>query len=133
MHFNRSILFACIILIPLALSAQFRPVHTQIRNVPLFLSAPAQDTMSGDRWWAQDKGRHLIGSMISTVFIGKLSQEAWRYSTGQSRYIGGGITLLLGIGKEINDSRNPDNIFSVKDIVADVAGIAIGIFLLGAT
>jgi uncharacterized protein YfiM (DUF2279 family) len=86
-----------------------------------------------DNWWAQDKGRHLIGSMITTIFIGKVTQQTLNYTKEKSQLIGGGITLTLGIVKEISDSRNPQNRFSVKDILADVAGITLGILLLGAT
>lgn len=84
-----------------------------------------------DPWLGADKARHFAGSLISTVFLGKLSQEQFGYTAPQGKVFGAGITFALGLGKEINDSRNPGNIFSVKDLVADIAGIAAGILILG--
>ena len=69
-------------------------------------------------WWAQDKGRHLIGSMISTVFIGKLSQVISGYSTEKSQLTGGGITLTgpITIGIPIAISLSfQRNIQSLKE------------------
>ncbi len=85
----------------------------------------------GNIWWAQDKGRHLVGSLISTVFIGKFSQEMLDKNIGDSKMWGAGITFSLGLAKEILDSQKKGNRFSVEDLIADIAGITIGILILG--
>ena len=86
---------------------------------------------SSSRWWAPDKGRHFVGSMISTVFIGKISQNMFDQQSGDAKVWGAGITFSLGLAKEIFDSQSKGNQFDMQDLVANVAGIVLGIVLLG--
>ena len=98
---------------------------------PVMIDLPEiQPAKISDSWWTGDKAQHFAGSFICTVFLGKLSQQQFAYTVPQAQMFGGGITFALGLGKEIHDARNPNNIFSVKDLVADIAGIAAGIILL---
>jgi uncharacterized protein YfiM (DUF2279 family) len=87
--------------------------------------------VSSSKWFAPDKGRHLVGSMISTVFIGKLSQQRFDQSMDNARVWGAGMTLSLGVAKEIFDSQSQGNWFDFKDLAVNMVGIAIGILLLG--
>jgi uncharacterized protein YfiM (DUF2279 family) len=86
---------------------------------------------SSSTWWAPDKGRHLVGSMISTVFMAKMGQEIFDQQSDEAKVWGAGITFSLGFAKEIFDSQSKDNRFDIQDLVADIAGIVIGIVLLG--
>jgi uncharacterized protein YfiM (DUF2279 family) len=84
-----------------------------------------------DRWFTPDKGYHVIGSMISTTFIGQVSIRGFDNSVTKSKAIGAGTTFVLGISKEIYDSSRPNNYFSWKDLTANGVGILIGIIILG--
>ncbi|MDX2129886.1 MAG: hypothetical protein SFU91_12710 [Chloroherpetonaceae bacterium] len=41
-----------------------------------------------------------------------------------------GATLMIGFGKEIADDLSPTNIFSLKDLFADILGILSAILIL---
>jgi uncharacterized protein YfiM (DUF2279 family) len=83
-----------------------------------------------DSWFAPDKGRHLIGSMVTTIFLTKIGERDWNMRSGDSRLMGVTITLSLGIGKEFIDQKNPRNIFSFRDLTADITGIVLGLLIL---
>ena len=83
-----------------------------------------------DKFFAPDKAQHLMGSLISTVFFYKLLEGSANAGVRESKYLAGGITLSLGISKEILDNRDPKNHFSWKDLVADIAGIGIGFVII---
>jgi uncharacterized protein YfiM (DUF2279 family) len=83
-----------------------------------------------DEWIAPDKAKHLIASMIATVFSYNLSKSNFNLSEDNSKFIGVSFSLSLGIAKEIRDSFKENNFFSYKDLIADLAGIGIGMILI---
>ena len=93
--------------------------------------ATGEKTKISDGWFSPDKGYHLIGSMISTTFVGQLSKRGFNATPQNSQYIGAGMTFSLGLAKEIYDSGKPANIFSWKDLTANCVGILVGVLLLG--
>ena len=44
-----------------------------------------------------------------------------------------GVTAAFGVGREIHDSRNPNNHFSVRDLSWDALGAGAGVVLLSHT
>ena len=94
------------------------------------ISAQTEKKASGDRWLGRDKGLHFVGSMISTVAVGKTSQRFFDQSAERSVKIGAGFTFALGLGKEVWDSTQKNNKFSYKDLTADILGILMGSVLL---
>lgn len=83
-----------------------------------------------DRWFAVDKGYHLIGSIMSTIGISNSCMQFADIKKEKSIQIGSGLTFALGLGKEFWDGHQKNNIFSWKDFSADILGILIGITLL---
>jgi uncharacterized protein YfiM (DUF2279 family) len=83
-----------------------------------------------DRWIAVDKGYHLIGSILSTTGISNSCMQFADIKKEKSIRIGAGFTFALGLSKELWDGHKKDNIFSWKDLTADVLGILIGTALL---
>lgn len=85
-----------------------------------------------DRWLARDKARHLLASfMLTGAMMYRLRfYEGW--DTFSSRITGAGVTFGLGVVKELRDRSTsaPCNRFSWKDLVADLAGVCLGILLL---
>jgi len=79
--------------------------------------------------FAIDKAQHFMGSLISTVFFFKIFEDPLQISADQSKIYACGITLSLGISKELYDRSHPDNRFSWKDLIADLAGITCGLII----
>jgi putative lipoprotein len=79
-----------------------------------------------DPWLRIDKTQHVIGSTIMSIFFIKTFQKQGN-STELSTYKGVSITLAVGITKEIFDSKDPNNKFSWKDLLADIIGTSLGV------
>ncbi|WP_041468320.1 DUF2279 domain-containing protein [Chloroherpeton thalassium] len=86
--------------------------------------------LKNDRWFGHDKLLHFSYSFVFTVGLKTLGDNLLGFDQSAATISGAGLTFFLGFGKEVNDNRNPRNIFSVKDLVADVLGIAAGILFL---
>ncbi len=82
-----------------------------------------------DPWLAKDKAQHFFGSFFITGLNLQLLQRA---GVGQkaSRQIAAGLSFSIGLGKEIHDGRQKNNIFSIPDLIADVAGIGLALLLV---
>ena len=84
---------------------------------------------TSDKWLAPDKLEHFGVS----AYLSALSYEIYHrfYNNGEksSLYFSCGLTFSFGLGKEIHDQRRPDGEFSYKDLVADVLGIAAGLWI----
>ena len=83
-----------------------------------------------DSWYSSDKAYHLLGSMMSTVLITKTGQVHLNYEYRNSKMTGAGITFSIGFFKEFLDRKKPGNIFSWKDLTADLAGIACAFLIM---
>ncbi len=88
------------------------------------------DTIRVDSWFGDDKIRHLAGSMILTTFSAQVARQRFNVSQKNAVLIGAGFSFSLGLAKETLDQTKPDNIFSWKDLIADIAGITLGVLLL---
>ena len=87
-------------------------------------------TRSGkpDRYFAPDKAKHFLAGMIATIFIYQSFEN--QLTPKENRYLAGGVTVSLGVLKEIYDKSKPENHFSWKDLVADVLGMGMGFVLV---
>ncbi len=88
------------------------------------------NTKFSDRLFAPDKARHFMGSMMSTVFIYKTAEVHGNMDVKPGKSLATGITISLGILKEIWDGSKPRNHFSWKDLIADGAGIVVGLVIV---
>jgi uncharacterized protein YfiM (DUF2279 family) len=82
-----------------------------------------------DAFFAHDKLKHFIGSMITTTFLYKLSEENFKWNQKNSLFFSFGMTASIGVGKEIYDLKKQKGQFSWKDLLANGLGIATGILL----
>ncbi len=85
-----------------------------------------------DSWFGIDKIKHFfISAFIESVSYSGLQAMRVHHRSA----LGGamGITLGLGVGREIHDKRTPGNIFSVRDLTWDAIGTAAGTVLLSHT
>lgn len=108
------------------------------QNMPAAFFPPAKFSLTDSatnvqkqfRLVGSDKVQHFMASLISTVFVYKFSEVHLRMEKSHSKQVAVGFSLSVGIFKEIRDSRQPKNIFSWRDLLADVAGIGVGLVLI---
>jgi uncharacterized protein YfiM (DUF2279 family) len=92
-----------------------------------------QSLHAADKWFASDKVKHFSVSCL-LVIAGKIgSKEVLNFDRAASSTSAVGSALLIGFVKEVIDDLNPNNIFSLKDLAADLLGIALAISLLSLT
>ena len=87
-------------------------------------------TGNNDRWFALDKGQHLIGSMILTIGTASSLKKYSKYSDQKSDIVGASFSFFIGFGKEMCDNNKENNYFSFKDLTANITGIVLGLVLL---
>jgi putative lipoprotein len=82
-----------------------------------------------DRWLAWDKVEHFgISAYLSFVSY-KIYHDFYHNHKESSLYFSSGLTFSLGLGKEIYDEKTPNGKFSYKDLVADILGIGLGLWI----
>jgi uncharacterized protein YfiM (DUF2279 family) len=79
--------------------------------------------MIKDSIFSYDKLAHFIVSTIIVVGVGIIGLDVFKWSMSTSLLVGDIVALMVGIGKEVYDSRNR-GFFSFLDLVADALGIA---------
>jgi uncharacterized protein YfiM (DUF2279 family) len=82
-----------------------------------------------DRWFAEDKMRHLAMAFATTSF-GHAAARVAGADAGTATALGAAATVVASIGKEVFD-RRAGGIFSYRDLVWDAAGILLGVALVG--
>ncbi len=118
------------------LHAQYRVSLSPFANsqpVAYALNDSKQSLYEADKWVASDKVKHFSVSCL-LVIAGKIgSKEVLNFDRAASSTSAVGSALLIGFVKEVIDDLNPNNIFSLKDLAADLLGIALAILLLSLT
>ena len=94
------------------------------------ITTPYKNPTFTDKLTTPDKAQHFMGSLISTVLFYKIFQDPLEMNKTNSKYLAVGITLGLGVSKEIYDNSRSKGAFSWKDLLADVAGITVGLILV---
>ena len=83
-----------------------------------------------DKWWGKDKAKHFLVSAFLAGACYKIYHNQWHNKKEHSLYFSTGFTLSLGLGKEIYDNTRPRNKFSYKDLIYDLLGIGVGLFIV---
>lgn len=89
-------------------------------------AAPGLAPPTEDRWVAEDKVQHFAMSFATTGMAyggGRLVLDA-----EPARIAAASLAVTLGVGKELVDARSGGP-FSLKDLVWDAAGVALGYIL----
>jgi uncharacterized protein YfiM (DUF2279 family) len=90
-------------------------------------STPKQEVP--DRWFAWDKAEHLgVSAFLSGVSY-SVFRDFYHNDEESSMYFSATLTLGLGLGKELHDSKRPGGRFSYKDLLADILGIGLGLLI----
>ena len=92
----------------------------------------AQAAVIRDSWFSPDKIKHFfMSAFIESVTYSALQAARVNRRPALSGAIG--VTMAIGVGREIHDKRTPGNIFSVRDLTWDAVGAAAGAVLLAQT
>ncbi len=110
-----------------------RPVLFLLLLPCLLLSETKTDStslLSGktgrDLWLAKDKADHLLASAFLVGFGYYVSRQEMNQSHAKAVPFSVGFSFSFGIAKEIYDDTYRHGKLSWKDLVADLAGCAIG-------
>lgn len=120
------------------LNAQYRksllPISASARHATMSHDHISKERLyETDKWFASDKVKHFSASFLLVV-LGKIgSKELLKFDRAASSTSAVGSALLIGFAKEVIDDLNPNNIFSLKDLAADLLGIMLAILLLSLT
>jgi len=87
-------------------------------------------TQSQDSWFGIDKLKHLSSAFMFTTTGYYIQHKIVRLGENQSVVNSGLITISLGLGKEIGDAYKPQGFFSIRDLLADGAGIALAVIFI---
>jgi uncharacterized protein YfiM (DUF2279 family) len=92
----------------------------------------AQAAVVRDSWFSPDKIKHFfMSAFIESVTYSALQAARVNHRTALGGAIG--VTMAVGVGREIHDKRTPGNIFSVRDLTWDAVGVTAGAVLLSQT
>ena len=83
-----------------------------------------------DQWFSEDKFHHFAHSAAISSSIYLISNNITRTDKNTSFYISFSVSSLIGLSKEIKDSKDEKGTASSKDLLFDVAGVLFGIFLV---
>jgi len=82
-----------------------------------------------DKWLGWDKFGHFFISGFLAGASYSIYHKSFNNDRESSVYFASIFTLSLGIGKEVNDSKKPQNKFSYKDLIFDLLGISAGLLI----
>jgi uncharacterized protein YfiM (DUF2279 family) len=85
---------------------------------------------SKDSWFGPDKTHHFFTSAVMTGLGFVIINTATDRSVNSSLAISGTVTFSIGALKEIRDKHNKSGHASLKDMLANVLGIGLGILLM---
>jgi putative lipoprotein len=80
-------------------------------------------------WLGSDKIAHFGTSMFLTSYTSGCSNDILGETRENSQYLGVGLTLSLGLGKEGFDRYIQNEKWSWEDLAWDLAGIACGLVI----
>jgi uncharacterized protein YfiM (DUF2279 family) len=86
-------------------------------------------SVSRDAWFAWDKFHHFATSAL-LVCSGSAVLNTVESSRSECLRWGVGFSFSMGLMKEFLDMRKPGNHFCWKDLVADLAGIGLGVWIM---
>ena len=83
-----------------------------------------------DEWFSEDKFHHFAHSAAISSSIYLIANNITKTDENTSFYISFSISSLIGLSKEIKDSKDKEGTASSKDLVFNIAGVLFGILLV---
>jgi len=82
-----------------------------------------------DKWIGWDKAEHLgVSAFLSGVSY-SVFRDFYHNHQESSIYFSAALTFSAGLGKEFYDKKTPRGSFSYKDLIADILGIGLGLWI----
>ena len=78
-----------------------------------------------DKWFAIDKLQHFSYSCLISLGCQYVLVNKYDNSESEALPISTALSFSAGLSKELNDSRGKNGIFSVKDMIANCAGLIV--------
>jgi len=100
------------------------------RIITLLILLLAVSILHGHDWLGKDKIAHFSSSVAFTCWSVGMSNDIFGESKDNSRSMGVGFTLSLGLAKEGYDRYIQNKKWSWEDLVWDMAGITCGLILI---
>lgn len=76
-----------------------------------------------DKWFAVDKAQHFTYSCLISLGCQYVLVNKSKNTESESLPISTALSFVAGLSKELNDSRGKNGFFSVKDMIANCAGL----------
>ena len=76
-----------------------------------------------DKWFAIDKLQHFSYSCLISLGCQYVLVNKYDKSESEALPISTALSFSAGLSKELNDSRGKNGFFSVKDMIANCAGL----------
>ncbi|MFQ6607874.1 MAG: hypothetical protein ACE5EE_04970 [Fidelibacterota bacterium] len=92
-----------------------------------------QDTVEiilEDPWFGYDKVQHFTFSFLWVLSCQYVTENKFDLTEEDAIPISVGSGVTLGLLKEIHDDRKRHNQFSIRDLIADGAGILCGVMII---
>jgi len=83
-----------------------------------------------DKWFGEDKAHHFMASAFLTGFAYYTSKQELGMSQQKANVAAVGFSFSIGIGKEIYDGVSGKGHLSLQDLIADAAGVVLGVLIL---
>ena len=78
-----------------------------------------------DKWFAVDKAQHFTYSCLISLGCQYVLVNKSKNTESESLPISTALSFVAGLSKELNDSRGKNGFFSVKDMIANCAGLLV--------
>jgi putative lipoprotein len=102
------------------------PVYSLLLGVNLLFAQLAPPHT--DSWFGIDKLKHfLLSAFVESVSYSALQAAHVNHRAAMGGAIG--VTMAIGVGRELHDRRIPGNLFSVRDLTWDALGATAGAVL----
>lgn len=111
------------------ISLLYGGLETRTQSSPF--ASPASRTLREERWISYDKLQHVTFGFLFTVSAQYALTDKMRVSTARATPISAAAGLSVGLAKEVYDWQiSPSRRFDGRDLVADLAGVALGTVLI---
>ena len=92
--------------------------------------SPSNEISPADNWLAIDKVQHFSYSCLISLGCQYVLVNKFNKSEINSLPLSSGLSFSAGLLKELNDNRGEKGHFSIKDMVANAAGIIVAALII---
>jgi uncharacterized protein YfiM (DUF2279 family) len=83
-----------------------------------------------DFWFTRDKVQHFAACCFITYSSRLAATAILNFEKNAATVFAGGLATFIGFMREVVDDHEYNNIFSIKDMVADMLGVVVALVIL---